>query len=135
MFQAHFIRCFKSISSWHRAFQAYFIRRFKFISSCHIECFKLISSDVSSLFLLVECHLSRLTSDSDLLHSRACFFHVIEADSLSSDELNWWDQSLFFDSCLLHACSKACSAYVIVADSLWMSFKQTCYWFMFTTCM
>ncbi len=76
-------------SSFHRAFQARFIECFKLISSdvsslflLNIERFKLISSDVSSLFLLVECHWSRLTSDSGLLHRRACSFHVIIADSL-----------------------------------------------------
>jgi len=90
-------------------FQAHFIKRFKSISSWHIEeHFKLILSNVSSIFLLVEYHWSRLTSDSDLLHSKFCSFHVIEADSLLSDELSQWDQSLSSDSCLLHACNRAC---------------------------
>ena len=102
---------------------------------------------------LLTCHCSKLTSN---------------------DELDWWDQSLSSDSCLLHACSKACfvcayymhvvklvtfvfiafdracsvhvyymhvvelvfwwraqsrdhfmSFHVIVADSLFLSFKQT----------
>ncbi len=74
--------------------------RFKLISSdvsslfllVIIEHFKLISSDVSSLFLLdIWCHWSRLTIDSCLLHSRACSV--------------WWraqsrDQLLSSDSCL-----------------------------------
>ena len=83
-------------SSFHRAFQAYFIKRFKSISSWHIkECFKLILSDVSSLFLLdIWCHWSRLTIDSCLLHacSRACFIHVyymyVVELVLFNDELN-----------------------------------------------
>ena len=84
------------------------------------ECFKLISSNVSSLFLLdIWCHWSRLTIDSCLLHacSRACFvrvyyMHVIEL-VLFNDELNQEIncyllihvcnvlQSLFY-LCLLH---------------------------------
>ncbi len=68
------------LSSFHWAFQAHFIRRFKSISSWHIkEHFKLILSDVSSLFLLdIWCYWSRLTIDSCLLHAcnKACFVHV-----------------------------------------------------------
>ncbi len=80
------IRRFKSISSWHRAFQAhqtfqaYFFLSYRRAFQAHfIKCFKLISSDVSSLFLLdIWHHWSRLTIDSCLLHacSRACFVRV-----------------------------------------------------------
>ncbi len=54
----------------------------------------------------VNCHWSRLT-----IEWRA----------------RWWDQLLTFDSCLLHACSRACFIHVFVADLLQVSFKQTNY--------
>ncbi len=64
----------------HQTFQAYFFLSYQRVFQAHfIKCFKLISSDVSSLFLLdIWRYWSRLTIDSCLLHacSRACFIRV-----------------------------------------------------------
>ncbi len=135
-FQAHSIERSKLIPSGVPSLFLLDIERFKLtrrskpIPSYHIEeRSKLIPSGVPSLFLLVECHWSRLTSGSGLLHSRACPFHAIVADSLrlpfkqanyrvtgSVGEVNRCllvracnaSQDLF-RLCLLHACSRACS--------------------------
>ncbi len=68
-FQAHFIRHFKSISSWHRVFQAH--------------------QTFQAYFFL-----------SNVIEADSLLIHVFQADSLSSDELSRWDQSLSFCSCL-----------------------------------
>ncbi len=114
------ISLLQSASFFLVCFVIILFERFKLISSdvsslflLDIKRFKLISSDVSSLFLLVECHWSRLT------------LSVVQADLLLSNKLSWWDQyrtrlwsRLTITSCLLHACSKACFIHVIEADSL-----------------
>ncbi len=83
--------------SFHWAFQAHFIKRFKSISSCRVS--------------LKQTHFWF----KSIAFNKACFVHVIQADSLSSDELSQWDQSLssirvyythvakLFRSCLLHS--------------------------------
>ncbi len=51
-------------------------------------------------------------------HHKACSVYIIEADLLSSNKFNWWDQLLSFNSCLQY----------IAKLILFMSFKQTHYW-------
>ncbi len=116
-------------SSFHQVFQAHFIKRFKSISSWYLEeCFKLILSDVSSLFLLdIWCHWSRLTINSCLLHacSKACFVrayytHVVK---LVSFMFIAFDRAcLLFDDWLNQ---KINYWLVIVADSLWVMSLMT----------
>ena len=61
----------------------------------------------ASQSLFCSCHWSRLTVEF-WCHCSRLTSNVVQADSLSSNELSWWDQSLSSDSCLLHACSRAC---------------------------
>ncbi len=82
-----------------------------------IEHFKLISSDVSSLFILVECLWSRLTSGSSLSHSIELVsfklfkqIHYQVTSSVMRSILNAsLKQTHCSDFCLLHVCSKTCS--------------------------
>ncbi len=118
-------------SSFHQTFQVYFfllnvieadlflirvyyiVKLVLFIDWLNQEINHCLLIHVCNAFqsLFNSCHWSRLTVEFWCHYSRLTS-SVVQADSLLSDKLSQWDQSLSSDSCLLHACCKVCFVHV-----------------------